>query len=113
MTVRKNTLVLLEEHINTYPKSKIEDIFKFLHQSAFGCEHLVSSFDVALSRIESEKASLLLNTSPFVEKLDGDYSRVSLHYLMNGLKSVQITNQTQQVHKMKENTLSTLNFQEF
>lgn len=87
MTVRKNTLVLLEEYINTYPKSKIEDIFKFLHQSAFGCEHLVSSFDVALSRIESEKASLLLNTSPFVEKLDGDYSRVSLHYLMNGLKS--------------------------
>lgn len=87
MTDRENTLTLLCEHINTYPKAKIEDIFKFLHQSTFGCEHLVSSYETALSRINSEFESFTATPSSLIEKLDGNFSRVNLKYLVDGLKS--------------------------
>lgn len=87
MTDRENTTSLLCEHISKYPEAKVEDIFKFLHQSTFGCEHLVSSFETALSRINSELESLNVPRSQLVEKLDGDFSRVSLSCIGNGLKS--------------------------
>lgn len=74
-------------HIKNHPDANIEDIFKFLHQSTFGCEHLVSSFDVALSKIEDEKNAVSPNGEPLVEALDGEYSRVDLKYLELGLKS--------------------------
>lgn len=87
MTDRENTTSLLCEHISKYPEAKVEDIFKFLHQSTFGCEHLVSSFETALSRINSELESLNVPRSQLVEKLDGDFSRVSLSCIKNDLKS--------------------------
>ena len=42
------TRALLIGHYQAYPKLQIQDIFKFLFQSAFGCEHLVSDEEKAL-----------------------------------------------------------------
>ena len=35
----EKTRALLTKHYQTYPKLQTEDIFKYLFQSAFGCEH--------------------------------------------------------------------------
>ena len=63
-----------------------QDIFKFLHQSAFGCEHLVSSQDKAKDYIEREFSSAMGDNSS-IEALDGNYCRVPLSYLSKGLKA--------------------------
>ena len=38
----------IAEHCRTHPALAPEDLFKFLYQSAFGCEHLVSSPEAAI-----------------------------------------------------------------
>ncbi len=74
-------------HYQTYPKLQIQDIFKFIYQSAFGCEHFVGSVDTATNYIEEEYCNLCnKNTTP-IEKLDGDYSRVPISYMHNGLRA--------------------------
>ena len=79
---------LLTEHLGRYPKLNIQDIFKFLYQSAFGCEHLVSSLNRVTDGIEREYADLCrADGRPLVERLDGEYSRVHLCWLDKGLKS--------------------------
>ena len=47
---------LLIRHHRTYPRMQIQDLFKFLFQSAFGCEHLVSNRDAAIAYIDEEFA---------------------------------------------------------
>lgn len=79
-----NTKNLILEHFNKYPKMQIRDAFKFLFQSAFGCEHLVLSFEKTRDYIVSELSSLN-STCHEVEKLDGAYSRVHLGILKDGL----------------------------
>ena len=44
------------DHFRNYPALQIRDIFKYLFQSAFGCEHLVSSPEAAASYINEEYA---------------------------------------------------------
>ncbi len=44
----------------TYPKLEIRDLFKFLYQSAFGCEHLIASADAVTGYIEDEFRQLKL-----------------------------------------------------
>ena len=78
-------------HFQAYPKLQAEDVFKYLFQSAFGCEHLVSSEDVALSYIQREYATLSQTELPKIEPLDGDYSRVYLSCLNDGLKPETLT----------------------
>ena len=51
-------MTVLERHCQTYPKLQVQDILKFLHQSTFGCEHLVSSLETATEYIEKEYATL-------------------------------------------------------
>lgn len=75
----------LIEHYQAYPELGIEDIFKYLFQSAFGCEHLVSSEDAAKAYILREYAALSKDELPKTEPLDGDYSRVYLSHLNAGL----------------------------
>ena len=81
----KKTRTCLIEHYQAYPALQAEDVFKYLFQSAFGCEHLVSSFDMALHYIEREYATLSQIQPPKTEPLDGDYSRVCLSHLNAGL----------------------------
>ena len=75
------TRELLIEHYNTYPRLEVADIFKFIFQSAFGCEHLVSSEERALNYIKEELKRVSVDESPRIDKLDGNYSRVYLSCL--------------------------------
>lgn len=81
MSDLEQTRILLTEHCKKYPLLKIQDIFKFLHQSAFGCEHLVSSLDAAKVRIAEEYATLSSHAVQEIEQLDGEYCRVPLSIL--------------------------------
>lgn len=76
----------LEEHFQTHPKLQIEDVFKYLFQSAFGCEHLVSNEESALGYINREYETVSKTAKPYIEPLDGEYSRVYLSCLNDGLK---------------------------
>lgn len=83
----EGTRALLTAHYKAYPKMQIEDIFKYLFQSAFGCEHLVSDKSSALAYIEKEYEMQSETNPPRTEVLDGEYSRVYLSWLNSGLKS--------------------------
>lgn len=85
MNYTENTKKLLIDHVRRYPNLKIRDIFKFLHQSVLGCEHLVSSCERAVDHIKRESESLFGCGSTVVEPLDGNYSRVHLSFLSHGL----------------------------
>lgn len=83
---RKNeTRERLIKHFEKYPEIQAEDIFKFIFQSSFGCEHLVSNESAALEYIKKEYSSLSGGGAERVEVLDGDYSRVHLSCLSGGL----------------------------
>ena len=72
--MNKNTRELLLNHYKTYPALQSEDIFKYLFQSAFGCEHLVSDESAALNYIKKERETAASLQS--IDKLDGGYTRV-------------------------------------
>lgn len=85
MNVNKQTRELLISHYEKYPELEAQDLFKFAFHSAFGCDHLVSSLENAVSYIEKEYESVSKNEGPLIEELDGDYVRVHLSYLNTGL----------------------------
>ncbi len=88
MTQRdEKTRALLLRHGFAYPILQTEDIFKYLFQSAFGCEHLVSSDGAALDSIGREYGTVSTKTAPRLDRLDGEYSRVHLSWLNGGLSS--------------------------
>ena len=73
------TRALLLEHYKKYPKLRAEDIFKYLFQSAFGCEHLVSDYSAALNYIKKELENV--SALPTLDELDGEYTRVHISCL--------------------------------
>ena len=81
----EQTKKLLTEHFRKYPRMQIQDALKFIFQSAKGCEHMVSSADAVTEYIEKEFADISHGRAEPVERLDGDFSRVSLAYLEGGL----------------------------
>lgn len=74
-------------HYRSYPKLKIRDVFKFLYQSAFGCEHLVSSPEAAAEYISKEYGAICHEGEPVIESLDGAYSRIPILYMKRGLSA--------------------------
>ena len=82
---RTRNLLLL--HVRKYPNLEIRDVLKFLHQSAFGCEHMVSSLENATQYIKQEYASISSCTDERIEPLDGAYSRVHLSCLYDGVSA--------------------------
>ena len=58
---RAVTRDLLAVQVAMHPKLQVWDVFKFLYQSAFGCEHLVPSEERATEYIATEAAAM----SPF------------------------------------------------
>ena len=76
-----NTCTRLTRHAQAYPRLQVEDIFKFLFQSAFGCEHLVANFEAALAYIRREADTVDKSAPPQIDRLDGAYSRVHLSWL--------------------------------
>lgn len=73
-------------HCASHPQAQPTDIFKFLHQSTFGCEHLLASPEAAVEYIKTEAATME-NTEALVEPLDGEFCRVGLRYLKEGLRA--------------------------
>ena len=86
MTKANNvTRAHLLRHYEAYPCLQAEDVFKFLFQSALGCEHLVSDEERALRYIKSEYETVPATDEVRIEPLDGAYSRVYLSFLKKGL----------------------------
>lgn len=83
----EKTRRLLLLHAQKYPKLEIRDVLKFLHQSAFGCEHLVSSLENATAYIKQEFATVSPTENEQIELLDGSYSRVPLSCLHKGVSA--------------------------
>lgn len=79
------TKQLLLQHAKTYPQLQIQDVLKFLHQSAFGCEHFVASLEKATDYIENEYANGVCDAQ--IEPLDGAYCRVPLCVMRQGLRA--------------------------
>lgn len=77
--MNKTTRDLLLGHFMKYPLLQAEDIFKYLFQSAFGCEHLVSDPSAALNYIKKEREMSV--SSPTLDELDGEYTRVHISCL--------------------------------
>ena len=86
MTQKDITCKLLMEQFQKYPKMNIQDVFKFLYQSSFGCEHLVASEDAAIAYIRKEYEATEWNDEKKINPLDGAYSRVSLAVLKDGIR---------------------------
>ncbi|MBQ5740041.1 MAG: hypothetical protein IIV78_06485 [Oscillospiraceae bacterium] len=82
------TRELLLRQRELYPQVQAQDVFKFLYQSAFGCEHLLTSEEAAQARIGEEFAALAPDAAALTEELDGAFCRVPLSALREGL-SVQ------------------------
>lgn len=74
-------------YCQAHPALQLQDLFKFLHQSAFGCEHMVTSAEAVTDYIREEYKSASADGQVCVEELDGDYSRVGLSYLDRGLSA--------------------------
>lgn len=87
MEQNKRTRELLISHYKTYPKLQIQDILKFLFQSAFGCEHMMSAPDNLINHIKQEHKTTSTDAAPVVEPLDGEYCRVHLSCLNEGLSA--------------------------
>ena len=85
MNHTQNTRDILLCHYKAYPEMQLCDIFKFIHQSSFGCEHSVSSYESASERIKEEYKNVCPQNMPLVEKLDGNYCRVHLSVLNGGM----------------------------
>ena len=65
---------------------EIADLLKFLFQSSFGCEHMVTSLEGAIEYIKRESESLnYLEGEELTDRLDGDYVRLHLGCLKRGI----------------------------
>lgn len=73
-------------HCQTYPQLQLRDIFKFLYQSSFGCEHMLSSPEAAVNGILRELETGRIGKETAVTPLDGGYSRVPLSFVSQGLR---------------------------
>ncbi|MBE7091969.1 MAG: hypothetical protein E7365_02175 [Clostridiales bacterium] len=83
--MEENTRRLLIDYCKRYPELQVQDIFKFLYQSAFGCEHLVASCEKVTERIFEEYTHSVFYEDDEIDKLDGNYVRVPLTYIDRGL----------------------------
>ena len=89
MENKNKTRERLISYCKKYHKIELQDIFKYIYQSSFGCEHMLNSVDKSIEfiRADHEEKIAFLNTDYLVEELDGRYSRVNLSYLDKGLSA--------------------------
>lgn len=78
-----STRAFLTEQMIRCPASRLRDLRKALHQSTFGCGHLVADPSAAADRIREEARRAGDCQTP--EPLDGPWHRVSLGILRSGL----------------------------
>ena len=75
----------LAEHYKKYPKLQVQDLMKYMFQSSFGCEHLIAGPEAAEEYIKKEAEQCGTLTEAYTEPLAGDYCRVHLGYIREGL----------------------------
>lgn len=80
MNTSEQTRERVMAHCRAYPDLQIQDLLKYLFQSAFGCEHAVSSLTTAVERIRAEQTAEH-GYPPVAESLDGEYCRVPVGLL--------------------------------
>jgi len=85
MEKREDTKAALVRHCKKYPKLQIRDLFKYLYQSSFGCEHMILSPEAVEGYIRKEAEQYVAVAGEVIEPLDGDYCRVHLDWLREGL----------------------------
>lgn len=83
--MKQRTKRRMLEHCLRYPNLQIEDLFKYIFQSAHGCEHMVSSPEMAVNWICREYVAGGYGAEIDTEPLDGGYSRAHLCWLDRGL----------------------------
>ena len=79
--MRCTTQQCILQQVQMYPALQPLDLLKFLHQSTFGCGHLIGAPEAAEAYLVREAATCHPSDSPAVEPLDGNYCRVNLRYL--------------------------------
>ena len=77
-------------HVGDYPRLEIQDAFKFIFQSACGCEHMVSDRERVLGYIRYEYENMT-PTEPKIDPLDGNYARVHLSCIGEKLTAEELT----------------------
>ena len=82
-----STRDFLRAHCVRYPALQLQDVFKALYQSAFGCEHLIADPSAAADFIRAEAAQSKDDAAEIVEPLGGGYCRVHLGILQDGLSA--------------------------
>ena len=96
----------LRAHCARYPELALQDVFKALYQSAFGCEHLIADPSAAADYIRAEAARSGDRISELVELLSGDYCRVHLGILQDGLsaaRGVRARKARSDAHRLADN----------
>ena len=81
------TRELILSHFEKYPKLGIKDLYKFLYQGVFGPGHMIPSRSAAVDYIVSEFKACTLRGATVTEELCGDFCRVSLSCLNDGLSA--------------------------
>ena len=73
-------VALVQTHLARYPESEIADVYKLLHQSAFGPGHLIASKKTALEWLEQESSQATPAPDlPLIENVHPDGAIVRLH----------------------------------
>lgn len=85
MDKKEITKRALAEHYKKYPKLQVQDLLKYMFQSSFGCEHLIACPEAAEEYIKKEAEQWGTLTEAYTEPLAGDYCRVHLGYIREGL----------------------------
>lgn len=85
MTNREDTKRALLEQCARYPELSVTDLFKFIYQSSFGCEHMVTDVASVKAYLCKEAETARPAAGGLVESLDGEWCRVHLDYLKEGL----------------------------
>lgn len=84
MSEKAITRKLLTDHYKKYPELQLQDIFKYIYQSSFGCEHMVPSLDAVTDYMRKEYENAVF-ASEMYDKLDAAFSRVHFSVLGQGL----------------------------
>ena len=86
MDQKMKTKECLVEQFRMYPDMQVQDVFKYLFQSSFGCEHMAASLERAVGYIEKEyKEGNFAAEDMTVNALDGAYGRVPLGVMKSGI----------------------------
>ena len=71
---------ILKAHADRYPAMEPQDGVKLLYQATFGGGHIVKNEEMAISRLESERATVEMKDRPLLESI-GDHIRIYLDSL--------------------------------